>query len=149
MLIKSRPWLITLLLAYLLLVPCATRENKKIIRARVGNSEYRLEVADTYLLRSQGLSGRRSMPKNEGMLFVFPRPGTYGFVMAGMHFGLDFIFLRKGKIVDLIENVPPPPQKHDHLISKTNFDRAIELNAGQIKNSHIKIGNLIRFLPPR
>ena len=67
-----------------------------------------LEVADTNALRKQGLSGRDGLMPNEGMLFIFPSKGTYGFWMKDMRFPIDIVWLDDAyRVVDVRERVEP------------------------------------------
>ena len=59
-------------------------KNKNIVL--VGNVEIEIEIADTPAERSQGLSGRRSLAENEGMLFVFDSSLIASFWMKDMRF---------------------------------------------------------------
>lgn len=80
----------------------------KTLSARLGGQLLVLEVADTDARRVQGLSGRKSLPHNHGMLFVFPVDGMYGFWMKDMHFPVDIIWLDGSyRIVDVNERVSP------------------------------------------
>jgi len=124
--------------------PPATTANllpKEIVSARIGNRTYRLEVADSLAEKSKGLSGRERMDRRQGMLFVFRQTGNYKFTMLGMRFPLDFIWLRKGVVVALTENVSPSTT--GPIFVKADHDRVIELNAGEIENSGIRTGDLI------
>lgn len=94
-----------------------------------------LEVADTPEKRTQGLSGRVSLPQNSGMLFIFDAPHTPSFWMYKMNFALDFVWIRNNVIVDITENVPPPatPDSELPLYSpNTPADMMLELNAGWV-----------------
>lgn len=105
-----------------------------------------VEVADTESLRSQGLSGRISLPHNTGMLFIFTGSGFYQFWMKEMIFPLDFIWINNDKVVDLTENVPPPESDNGSFpifTARYPFDRVIEVNAGTVKSLNIAIGNEI------
>jgi uncharacterized membrane protein (UPF0127 family) len=59
----------------------------------------RADIADNALNRELGLSGRRSLAEDSGMLFVFEKEGRYGFWMKGMRLPLDIIWLNKDKQV--------------------------------------------------
>ena len=96
-----------------------------------------LEVADTPAKRTQGLSGRVSLPQNSGMLFIFDAPHTPSFWMYKMNFALDFVWIRDSVIVDITENVPPPqPATPDRQLPlyfpNTPADMMLELNAGWV-----------------
>ncbi|MFA6170175.1 MAG: DUF192 domain-containing protein [Candidatus Margulisiibacteriota bacterium] len=122
-------------------------QNKTAIVARIGNNNYKLEIADSMSKRGRGLSWRKSLPTDQGMLFLFDQPGQYHFVMDGMRFPLDFIWLNDGTVVDLKDNVPPlkANQPSINLTAKNKFDQAIELNAGEIEKSGLKIGNRVTY----
>lgn len=69
---------------------------------------FRVEVVSTPAARQQGLSGRKEMPQDYGMLFIFPMPGAHGFWMKDMHVAIDIIWLSDtGSILDIEENVLP------------------------------------------
>lgn len=106
-----------------------------------------IEVADTNETRALGLSGRKNMPKNEGVMFIFPTPGFYRFWMKDMKFPLDFIWIDQNKVVDLSENIQPPTtvgiENLPTFTSKAPFDKVLEVNAGVIKALKIDRGNRI------
>ena len=74
-------------------------------------NEYAVEIADTEDTKSQGLSGRTSMAKNKGMLFIFNESSYKYFWMKGMNFPLDFVWINGKKIVDIKKNVPKPDSR--------------------------------------
>jgi len=68
---------------------------------------FSFEVADTTAEREQGLSGRESVPQ-DGMLFIFPEKGNYGFWMKDMLIPIDMIWIADdGTVVDVDRNVLP------------------------------------------
>ena len=67
-----------------------------------------LEVADTYASRETGLQNRLSLPKNGGMIFVFPENAPRVFWMQNTMMELDFLFLDDDGIVqNLVTHVQP------------------------------------------
>jgi len=57
---------------------------------------------------AQGLSGRKSLGENQGMLFIFPTEGIYPFWMKDMLFAIDIIWMDKNyNIVYVKENAQP------------------------------------------
>ena len=113
-----------------------------------GNS-INIEVADTDETRSRGLSGRNYLRSDEGMLFIFNKPGKYYFWMKEMLFPLDFVWINGNHVVDLTENVnSPDTDKFIELPSFTSrfpFDKVLEINAGMIRKSNIKINDLVEY----
>lgn len=122
-------------------------QNKTTIAARLGANIYKLEIADTMSKRGRGLSWRSALPVDQGMLFLFDQSGQYDFIMDGMRFPLDFIWLANGTVVDLKENVSPlkASQSSISFTAKGKFDQAIELNAGEIKKNGLKPGDRVIY----
>jgi uncharacterized membrane protein (UPF0127 family) len=140
----------SLIFVFLLVLPLLSTlaYSSEFVYADFGSKIYFLEVAQDAVARSQGLSGRSCLESNAGMLFVFNNPGNYAFVMREMKFPLDFVWLRDGIVVDLTANVPVPNSLADSLESilpSQAINNVIELNAGEIQKSGIKVGSPIRF----
>ncbi|MDO8429644.1 MAG: DUF192 domain-containing protein [Candidatus Daviesbacteria bacterium] len=115
---------------------------------KVGEVMLNIEIADTPNKRSKGLSGRPSLPLDSGMLFIFPEEKKYQFWMKGVEFPLDFIFIKDGKVVDIINNATPPSgnQKDAALTiysPSMPIDSMLEVNGGVVSSSGIKVGDLV------
>ncbi len=100
-----------------------------------------LEVADTNAKRTLGLGWRESLADDHGMLFVFDRPGFHPFWMKGMRFSLDIIWLRDGRIVDLVTLSPTSSwlgiPSHAPIVQA---DQVLELNAGSAARFGLRKG---------
>lgn len=67
-----------------------------------------VEPVYTEAAREHGLSGRKYLAKNSGMLFVFPKEDYYAFWMKDMLFPIDIIWMDKNyKVVYIKKNVQP------------------------------------------
>lgn len=113
---------------------------------KINGNKLKVEIADTQDKRSKGLGGREKLASDEGMLFVFPKRDRYPFWMKGLSFPLDFIWIREGKIVDLLRNVQPPaPGQTDALLpiyqSIEEVDEVLEVNGGVTERLNIKVGD--------
>jgi len=110
-----------------------------------------VEIADSFEERKQGLSGRESLDSDKGVLFIYPEPGSYSFWMKEMKFNLDFVFINDQEVVDLKENIPFPQEGEEPQIIKAEaeFDKALEVNQGIIKEIDIEVGDevIIPFKP--
>ncbi len=116
----------------------------------------RVKIADSPETQEKGLSGIKSLPKKEGMLFVFDSPDRYSFWMKGMNFSLDFIWISGNEIVEITKNVKPedyqpilgsidqgkPPKM---LVPGEKIDKVLEVNAGVADKFNIKAGDIIEF----
>ncbi len=125
-------------------VPAATAFRQ----IQVGNAQFRVEAADTPEKRSKGLGGRQVLGQDEGMLFIFPESGKHAFWMKGLNFPLDFIWIRRDKVVDITENVlPPTPGQPDSDVpiyqAKEDTDKVLEVNGGTVKRLNIQVGDLV------
>jgi len=101
-----------------------------------------LEKVDTDATREKGLSGRSSMPRGSGMLFVFDNIGRQCIWMKDMKFPLDIIWLNsQGNIIKIAENVAPSTYP-DEFCAK-NALLVIEVNAGVAKSHGLTVGTHI------
>jgi len=116
-------------------------EVKKQVNATLGTVPLYLEVADTDATREQGLSGRASMPDDNGMLFVFDEPDTHTFWMKDMLFDLDFVWLDESKtVVEITPNVSKGSYPEFYSPSEPIL-YMLELNAGTAEREGIKVGD--------
>jgi uncharacterized membrane protein (UPF0127 family) len=76
-------------------------------------AEVDVRVADTREQRRIGLSRTDSLADGEGMLFVHPEPGSYGYVMRNMSFGLDIVVLDTDGTVTTIHDAPEPEGEYE------------------------------------
>lgn len=82
--------------------------NKQAVFERGSQNEFVFEIADTDSERVQGLSGRKDISSDYGLLFVFPTSGSYGFWMKDMHVSIDIAWLSEdGTVLKIEENVSP------------------------------------------
>src|SRR6266567_4005667 len=81
----------------------------------VDNHVFSVEVATTSAQQQQGLSGRVSLPQNQGMLFIFTTAQRYPFWMKDMKFPLDMLFIHKNKLVTIFQNIPIPKTGNTNL----------------------------------
>ncbi len=76
---------------------------------RIGDrAVVRVEVARTEAEKIQGLSGREGLAPARGMLFVYDTPVRPVMWMQGMRFPIDIVWIRDGRVVDLVREAKPP-----------------------------------------
>ncbi len=109
-----------------------------------GENCFEVEIAKTIFEKIRGLSGRKSLAENHGMLFEFSISSIYPFTMQNTLIPLDIIWIDKNKkIVDIRENNQPcrgffcPP-----IIPKKLSKYVLELNAGEAKKANLEIGDV-------
>lgn len=100
---------------------------------RVGTlAPLRVEVADSPAERSEGLSGRASLPAGTGMLFRFDHEVTVGFWMYDVRVPLSLVWVRDGRVVGAVEMVPCVTERSrcPSYDPPGPYDAAIEAPAG-------------------
>lgn len=111
----------------------------------IGGYVIRVSVADTETTRHRGLSGSVGLAEGEGMLFIFPKDGTYGFWMKDMKFPIDIIWLSSDRIiVSMAQNVSP--DTYPRVFNpKVPARYVLELPAGYAKAYTVDVGDEVRF----
>lgn len=107
-----------------------------------------IEVADSPAERSTGLSSRRSLDWNRGMLFVFPDLGMRSFWMIDCHFDIDIAYLDPhGVVRDLqtmfVEPGVPPDQLRRYPSATSDIRYALEVNRNWFATRMVSIGDTI------
>jgi uncharacterized membrane protein (UPF0127 family) len=129
-------------------LPIQDWEFRKMGKIKIGTQVLIIEYASGSQQVTKGLSGRKELPKDQGMFFTFPTDGNYGFWMKDMLFPIDIIFVGSDyKIVDILYNAPPcgsgecpsfsPPEK---------FRYVLEVNSGWSKENELKIGDQFEII---
>ena len=106
-----------------------------------------VEVSDTPEKRSLGLGKRDKLEKGWGMLFVFEKRIPHSFWMKNMRFPIDIIWLDNQRIVELVENVPPPQEGESPKVMEpslpSNF--VLELESGRARALGLKVGQKLSY----
>ena len=112
---------------------------------RTPTSVLHVQIANTPALREQGLSGHAPLKPDQGMLFIFPKSGTYGFWMKDMLFPLDMVWIRSDKTVaSVTENISPDTYP-SIFFPPGDIQFVLELNAGAAKKSGIATSTKLVF----
>ncbi len=103
-----------------------------------------IEIADDDYQIQTGLMYRKSMKKEEGMLFIFPNEAPRSFYMKNTEFALDIIFIdSKNKVVSVQKNAKPLDESS--LPSEGPAQYVLEVNAGLTDSWNLKKGDSISF----
>ena len=114
---------------------------------KINNAIIAVEIADEASEQWQGLSDRKNLGPNNGMLFVFPDYQKRTFVMRRMHFPLDIIWIKDDKIVGIAKNLPPENENPDKLYSSPlPINYVLEVNGEFCDENVIRVGDTIDFL---
>lgn len=108
----------------------------------IKNADYKLEVAKTLSQKSAGLSNRKSLCSNCGMIFVFSKNGIQPFWMKDTLIPLDMIWLNSdGQVTDIVNANETNSSK---ILQNTQPAKyVIELNLNETQKINLKIGDMI------
>ncbi len=126
-------------------------------RVVVAGETFVVEVAADPRSRQRGLSGRTSIPRNGGMLFVLTRPEPMSMVMRDCPNAIDVAFIdAMGRVVAIHEMPPEPPRRSAE--SPFQYERrlpeypsgspvsfALETAAGRLADLGLEVGDRLHF----
>jgi len=117
----------------------------KIIPVKLDEVKILVEIADTPEKRTKGLSGRRSLSRDRGMLFVFSSPQIASFWMKDMYFPIDLFFIDEGcKVTEIFNNIDPKsfPQM---FTSRKPIKYALEVKSDFLEKHLLKEGSQLKI----
>lgn len=127
--------------APLLLASAQALAEMPRIELTAGFYRIEAEVAADQSNRMQGLMHRRSMPANQGMLFVFTWADRHCMWMRNTVLPLSVAFLdEEGRIIN-IEDMAPQTEENHCAAAAARF--ALEMNRGWFSSKGIKPGQRI------
>lgn len=148
---KIIAWVLSRKIALILLLYAGTASavcDGGHLTLKLGDVVVKAEVAATEAQRERGLMGRRSLPKNTGMWFVFWGPTITTFWMKDTLIPLDLIFVgRDMRIVHIHENAHPMDETP--IGSPTAFWYVLEVPAEFARLHHLRGGDPISILTPK
>jgi len=116
-------------------------------RLSAGMHQIDAQIASTPEQRQIGLMWRKSLPKHEGMLFIFDQPAQQCFWMKNTLIALTAAFVADdGQIVNLEDM---KPQTTDPHCSKQPVRYVLEMNQGWFAKKGIKAGDKLSGLIPK
>ncbi len=109
---------------------------------QIGEQVLKVEVASTPESMAQGLMYRKSMPENEGMLFVFPQPQRASFWMKNTRIPLSIAYLDADMTILEIYDLKPYDQRST-VSRSTAIAYALEVNQGWFQKHDIEPGTRV------
>lgn len=117
-------------------------------RLTVNNHKISIGIADEQPEQTKGLSGCEKMPQNSGLYFPYPEEQTPGFWMKDMLIPIDIVWIARGEVVGVEENVQPQPNIPDNQLRlyypSQPITAVLELPAGKAANLGIASGAKIQ-----
>lgn len=132
------PWVVSLVLS----MPWnadAAQAASATLQLSAGGRQIRAEVAETPESRDRGLMGRRSLPANHGMLFVFPEAHRHCMWMRDTHIPLSVAFLDDTGTIVNIEDMKPDTDDFHCAARPVRY--ALEMDRGWFASKGIAAGS--------
>ncbi len=132
-------------LAFILIIPACTQgQSTLVIHSASGDHQVKVEVVTEPADQARGLMHRRSLGKDNGMLFIFRQEGPQSFWMKNTLIPLDMIFISKNLvIVDIATMQPCASYPCPSYTSRQPALYVLEVNAGYCRSHAIASGDKI------
>ncbi len=119
-------------------VTVSSREAFPTAEIRIGETPITVELADTLQRQREGLSGRKTLPPDYGMLFVYDFPRRISFWMMDTSIPLSIAFISSDGTILQIEDMTPFDLRP--VQSETFVHYALEVNRGFFQENGIAVG---------
>jgi uncharacterized membrane protein (UPF0127 family) len=116
-----------------------TTPNQQTVRA---------EVARTQIEQIRGLSFRKQLDPDAGMLFLFNQQGIYSFWMKDTFIPLEIIWMNNQKVVDIKQLATPSTNDIPRYTPQSEANAILEIPANQAKAYNIQIGSQLVWSDP-
>jgi uncharacterized membrane protein (UPF0127 family) len=120
-------------------------------KIKIKNKIISVEIADNPDRSARGLMYRKSMPADEGMIFVFSEEDERAFWMKNTFIPLSIAYIGKNKKIVDIQNMKPAANelRPPSYPSKKPAMYALEMNQGWFNKNKIKVGDQFEWLEPK
>ncbi len=143
---RLRTRTIALVLALLPALSACAEESLPRTTGRVGEVEFRLEIAADPDSRAQGLMFREELGEREGMVFVFPDSQQRSFWMRNTFVPLSIAFLGSDGTIREIYDMQPQSERLTRSRGSTRV--AVEVLQGAFERAGVGVGDRFVFDPP-
>ena len=124
----------------------STQTSKPKTYVLLAHKTFFVDLAETKTVQQKGLSGRVSLPTDEGMLFLFEKPGDYGFWMEDMLFPLDIIWISPDWHVTHIEHSIATSTYPTVFYAHIPSQYVLEISAGEASKLDVHVGDTVQYL---
>ena len=121
----------------------ACAPDRVTFKGAAGVVTFSAEVADDEESRARGLMRRTDLPRDHGMLFVYPSARQVAFWMKDTPLPLDIIFInRRGGVCGVARDTTP--FSLEHIPSGCAAQTVFEVNAGVADEVGVTVGAVAR-----
>jgi hypothetical protein len=126
---------------------CGAEKGSRVVIETEGNEvTVQVEVADKRPERARGLMGRRDLPNDAGMVFVFPSDSTSAFWMKDTLIPLSIAFYDEtGRIVRILDMEPCRRDPCPFYDPGASYRGALEVNRGAFDRWGVQEGDVLRL----
>jgi uncharacterized membrane protein (UPF0127 family) len=111
----------------------------------LGAGTFSARLLDSQSERTKGLSGTKSLPADQALIFVFENSGIWKIWMKDMNYSIDIVWLDESKkVVDIVEGASPESYPKE-FVPRQKARYVIEFADGTIKEKGIAIGQRADF----
>lgn len=114
------------------------------VQLQIGMHIIKAEVAANNEARMQGLMFRKSLEKNQGMLFVFDSSDLHAMWMKNTPLPLSVAFIDEKGVILNIEEMKPFTDAIHAAIKPARY--ALEMNSGWFNQKGVKAGDVVANL---
>jgi uncharacterized membrane protein (UPF0127 family) len=145
---RQKYYLIFAIILILFLSACSIKDiNIEKAQIKINNKTITAEIVRSTEAQARGLSERKNLKQDQGMLFVYNKKIMPTFWMKDMLFPIDIIWICDDEIVDLTENLPIPQNGETKKATpKEEINYVLEVNAGFIKNNNLKKSDNVEII---
>jgi uncharacterized membrane protein (UPF0127 family) len=113
----------------------------------INGRTWRVELATTEDQRYRGLSGRKHLAEDAGMLFVYSRPEVLEFCMRDCYVPLDIAFVDAYLRVVQTYTMAVEPDRagREGYCSQVPAQFALEVPAGSLAKANVRIGDAVQL----
>ncbi|MEK7211699.1 MAG: DUF192 domain-containing protein [Patescibacteria group bacterium] len=111
--------------------------------ALIGDRKISVEIRRTPMEWASGLSNRKNLAEDSGMLFIFPDAEVRRFWMKDMKFSIDIFWIRDGRVIGMAKGLPPPAESAGIIPDATSpepVNFVLETNAGFADRYNVTLG---------
>jgi uncharacterized protein len=118
---------------------------KKIKSVQIAGQSVLVDTASTPLELERGLSGRKNLENNKGLLFIFENSDKHSFWMKDMLFPIDIIWINENMQVTYIKENARPELFPEIYKPNENAKYVLEVMAGFVDKHNLQIGDKVLF----
>jgi uncharacterized membrane protein (UPF0127 family) len=104
-----------------------------------------VEIARTPEERGRGLMFRKSLPQDQGMLFIYEDSDIRSFYMKNTYIPLSLAYIDEN--CQIVQLVDMEPLEEESYLSVKPAQFVLEVNRGWFEKNNVKVGDIVKNIP--